>query len=132
MHQSTRRDTPRPSRFTWLGRMRLRLIIFVIGIPLAAFGAISFGPGWLALPIVGVAVAVVSVSVNKLAQRLAHPVCWTCGHDLSSLTPHDLGVVCPSCGSLNQHSLSNALALALPDDDQDDPGDDADRPSQPA
>lgn len=114
-------NSRRSSRFTWLGRMRLRLIVFVIGIPLAAFGAMSLGPGWLALPIVGMAVAAVTVSVNKLAQRLAHPVCWTCGHDLSSLTPHDLGVVCPECGSLNQHSLSNALVLAtLPEDDDED------------
>jgi len=112
------------SRFTWLGRMRLRLIVFVIGIPLAAFGAMSLGPAWLALPIVGMAVAAVTVSVNKLAQRLAHPVCWTCGHDLDGHTPHDLGVVCPVCGALNQHSLSNAIVLAsLPEDEDDDEGD---------
>lgn len=101
--------------------MRFRLIVFVIGIPLAAFGAMSLGPGWLALPIVGMAVAAVTVSVNKLAQRLAHPVCWTCGHDLASLDPNDFGVVCPECGSLNQHGLSNAIALAgLPEDDEAD------------
>lgn len=88
----------------WVTRLRLRAIVFVIGVPLAAFGAISLGPAWLTLPIVGVAVAVVTVSLNKLTARLGESVCWTCGTGIKDVPPGEHGKVCPNCGSLNQHN----------------------------
>ncbi|MBL8744788.1 MAG: hypothetical protein JNK58_00370 [Phycisphaerae bacterium] len=87
----------------WVTQVRLRVIVFVIGVPLAAFGAITLGPAWLTLPIVGVAVAVVTVSVNKLTQRLGEGVCFTCGQGLRDVPPGEHGKVCPGCGALNQH-----------------------------
>lgn len=87
----------------WVTRVRLRVIVFVIGVPLAAFGAITLGPAWLTLPIVGVAVAVVTVSVNKLTQRLGGSVCFTCGEEIGDVPPGEHGKVCPGCGALNQH-----------------------------
>ncbi len=97
--------TPQPSksRLAWVTRIRLRVIVFIIGVPLAAFGAISLGPAWLTLPIVGVAVAVVTMSVNKITQRLGDSICWTCGSDLTTVRPGEHGKICPACGSLNQH-----------------------------
>lgn len=97
----------------WVTRLRLRVIVFVIGVPLAAFGAISLGPAWMVLPIVGVAVAVVTVSVNKLTQRLGESVCFTCGQGLRDVPPGEHGKVCPGCGALNQHQ---PMALATKDD----------------
>ena len=87
--------------------------MFIIGIPLATLGAISLGPTWLALPLVGMAVAAVTVTVNRLAGRLDQRVCWTCGHDLREREAHDNGIVCPECGSLNQHNP------AMTDDERD-------------
>lgn len=88
----------------WVNRLRLRVIVFVIGIPLAAWGAIMVGPAWLAIPLVGVAVACVTMSVNRLTQRLSSETCLTCGADLNGMPPHEHGIACPACGSLNQHN----------------------------
>jgi len=93
----------------WVNKLRLRVVVFVIGIPLAAFGIISLTPAWLTLPVVGMAVAAVTMSVSKLTQRLAKQVCWTCGADLSSQPPHEHGIACPTCGALNQHNPLLAL-----------------------
>lgn len=93
---------------TWMSRIRLRAIVFVIGIPLAALGAISIGPGWLALPLVGVAVAAVTMSLSKIGHRVDERVCWTCGSDLSGEPAGEHGVACPTCGSLQQHNPSLA------------------------
>ncbi len=95
---------------TWLGKIKLRAAVFVIGVPLAVAGAISVGPAWLALPLVGVAVAAITVSLNKVTSRLDQRVCWTCGCDLSSVPEAEQGLVCPTCGSLHQH---NPVQLAL-------------------
>lgn len=95
---------------TWLGRIRLRVVVFVIGIPLAAFGAISLGPAWLAVPLLGVAVAAVTMTVSRLTERLDARTCWTCGRDLAGEPPHEHGIVCPDCGSLNQHNPLTLLA----------------------
>ena len=112
----------------WVNRLRLRAVVLVIGIPLAAWGAISIGPAWLALPLVGVAVAAVTMTVNRLTNRLNADVCWTCGTSLHGLPPHEHGIACPACGALNQHNPKNvALASAndpdaLPDDLSDERG----------
>lgn len=86
---------------TFVGKIRLRLFVFVIGVPLAAFGAIAVGPSWAALPVVGMAFYALSVSVNKAASRLAKPTCWTCGQDLSGRANGPYGIDCPGCGTLN-------------------------------
>jgi len=87
---------------TWLSKLRLRLLVFVIGVPLAAFAAMSLSPSWLAIPVVGVAVYAVALGLQKASSRLAQPTCWTCGADLSSEPEGDHGRACPSCGALHQ------------------------------
>lgn len=88
---------------SWVNKLRLRVIVFVIGIPLAAFGAITLGPAWLTLPLVGVAVAAVTMTVSKLTSRMNAHVCLTCGGSLAGEPPHEHGVMCRACGALNQH-----------------------------
>ena len=90
--------------WTWLAKLRLRAAVVVIGIPLACFGIFSVGLGWVVLPVVGVAVAAVSVTMNKLGQRFDHVTCWTCGEDLTNEPAGVHGVICPCCGALNQHN----------------------------
>lgn len=102
----------------WVNRIRLRVIVFVIGIPLAAWGAIMVGPAWLALPLVGVAVACVTMSVSRITQRMAATTCFTCGHDLKGIPPHEHGIACPACGSLNQHNPEPMLADAAIESDE--------------
>jgi len=88
---------------TFIGKIRLRLFAFIIGAPLAVFGAVSLGPTWLALPVAGVAFIALSRTVNKTALRLAQrPACWTCGSDLSGRAVGAHGVDCPRCGTLNE------------------------------
>ena len=106
---------------TWLGKLKLRAAAYVIGVPLAVFAVMSIGPAWMTLPLVGVAVAAVTVSLNKLGQRLESRTCWTCGTDLSSEPTGEHGVACRACGTLHQPTL--ALAAA---DDPDPRLDDTD------
>lgn len=98
----------------WVSRIRLRAIVIVIGIPLAAFGLISLSPAWLALPVVGVAFAAVTMTMSKLTQRLGESVCWTCGQTLKDLPAGEHGRVCPACGSLNQHNPAAPARLDTP------------------
>jgi hypothetical protein len=70
------------------------------------------------LPLVGVAVACVTMSVNRLTQRLASETCFTCGADLKGLPPHEHGIACPSCGSLNQHNPQTLIAAAARQSDE--------------
>ncbi len=109
----------------FLNRIRLRVVVFVIGIPLAAFGAISLGPAWMALPLFGVAVAAMTMTVNKATQRLGQHACLTCGHELGALPAHDNGIICPSCGALNQHKPP-LLAMLPAEDDPSQEADDGD------
>ncbi len=76
--------------------------MLVIAIMLAAVGAISIGPGWLALPLVGMAVAAVTVAVTRMTGRLSQSVCLTCGEDLRDRGEGEHGLICPACGSVNQ------------------------------
>lgn len=105
------------SRFTWLAKMRLQAIVAVIGIPLAVFSIFSVGLAWAALPVIGVSIAVVSLTVSKLGSRFEKSTCWTCGTDLALEPAGVHGVICPSCGSLNQH---NPRLLAMGDRSNDD------------
>ena len=106
---------------TWLGRIRLRLAVYIIGIPLAVAGVVSIGPAWIVLPLVGVAFAAVTMSVNHLAGRMSRPTCFTCGHDLTGEPEGVHGVVCPDCGSLHQHNTGagEARIAAGESDDAD-------------
>ncbi len=80
-------------------KVRLRALAFVVGIALCALGAISLTtiPAW---PIVGVAVAFVAVGINRIASRLAQPVCLSCGIDLGEQPTGEHGPICPSCGAV--------------------------------
>lgn len=90
------------SAMTWRAKLKIRAWVFVIGVPLAILGVISVSPAWMTLPLVGVAVAAITVTVNKIGHRLTQPTCWTCGQDLRNEEPAEQGIVCPSCGALNQ------------------------------
>lgn len=97
----------------WRDKLKLRSWVVVVGVPLAVWGAIAVGPGWLAWPLVGVAVAAVTMAVNRVGGMLSQKTCWTCGGDLSSSPACEQGVVCEECGALNQF---NPDALALGDE----------------
>ncbi len=102
---------------TRLAKLRLRLIIFVIGIPLATFGAISLGPSWLALPLVGAAAYALTLTLGRVAGRASQPFCWTCGGDMSAEPVGDHGAVCPSCGTLNTHLAKIDVDSAAAEDE---------------
>lgn len=86
---------------TLIGKVRLRVLAFMVGVPLAALAAILLTPGWLTLPVVGVAVYTMAMGVKQATTRLEHPLCWTCEADLSGLAISEHGVPCPGCGALN-------------------------------
>ncbi len=107
---------------TWRSKLKIRAWVFVIGVPLAVVGVISISPGWLTVPLVGVAVAAVTMTVNKVGARLTQRTCWTCGHDLSGEAPAEQGIACPACGALNQFYLARAAPPDEPDfGEGDDP-----------
>ena len=84
---------------SFIGGLRLRAFIWVLGIALCTFAAVTFGAiSWI--PAVGVAVAAAAMSLNKLAARLSRPTCMGCGHDLSGQVLATWGRVCPECGAL--------------------------------
>lgn len=88
---------------SWLRTLRLKVLAYALIIPLAAWGVIALSPAWAALPIVGVAVAAVTMTLNKMTLRLGQVTCWTCGADLTGAPESVVGVVCDSCGAINQH-----------------------------
>jgi hypothetical protein len=63
----------------------------------------ALSPAWAAIPIVGMAVAAVTMTLSKMTQRLGQVTCWTCGADLSGAPESVVGVVCEECGAINQH-----------------------------
>lgn len=81
----------------WMARIRFRLFAFLLGLTLAALGAISLTtlPAW---PVVGVAFAAAAVAVNHMTSRLKAPVCHGCGARLADEPPGAYGVVCSACG----------------------------------
>ncbi|MEM9083282.1 MAG: hypothetical protein AAGB34_06770 [Planctomycetota bacterium] len=98
---TTKRDLTARTR-TWFGKMRLRFFTLVVGIPAAAvIVAITLSPpSWL---IVGATVAAVTVGVNHATRNLAVHRCYSCGSSIENEEPCEAGIICPSCGSLNQH-----------------------------
>lgn len=85
----------------WLGRLRRRALALGLAIGLTAWGVVAFTtlPLW---PIVGVAVAALAVGVNSLTFRMREAVCFECGASLSGQPAGEYGVICQSCGSLNE------------------------------
>ena len=107
---------------TLLGKVRLRVLVFAIGVPLAAATTIAMAPSWIALPIVGVAMYTLAVGVKKATGRLHESVCWTCGTSLAGRPGGAHGVECPGCGTLNAPAdeLEPDEALAHVDDGDED------------
>ena len=114
-------DTDRTTlwqRLTWHGKVKVRAMVWAIGIPLAAWCAIVLSPAWLTLPVIGVALTALGVSVSKVTRNVDQAVCWTCGGDLSAEDAFEHGMVCPSCGALNQHAPTR-LALHVDEENAD-------------
>lgn len=88
---------------TWMHKTRLQVLAFAMGITLAALGVISLTalPAW---PVVGVAVAAVAFSVNRIAARLSgdRAMCFGCGQSISDAPVGEHGSICPGCGSITQ------------------------------
>lgn len=96
-------DRVKSRGLSWLRVLRLKVLAYAIIIPLAAWGVIALSPAWAAIPIVGVAVAAVTMTLNKMTHRLGQVTCWTCGADLQGAPESVVGVVCDKCGAINQH-----------------------------
>jgi hypothetical protein len=85
---------------TWLHRIRLRILAYAFGIALAAIAMISLTtlPAW---PVIGVAVAAVALTVNRVASRLSDGACLGCGHSLTGKSSGGYGIACGECGTIN-------------------------------
>ncbi len=86
---------------TWYGKMRLKILAYVVGLTLGALGIASLTtvPAW---PVVGVAVAACVVMINRAAHRLSQPTCLGCGRDIAQLPTNEHGVACPGCGMVSR------------------------------
>lgn len=85
---------------TWLGKIRLRVFAYLVGLGLAVIGVLSF-TALPALPIVGVAIAAAAVLVNHAATRLSSSTCLGCGESIARLPSGEHGTICPTCGTLS-------------------------------
>lgn len=86
-------------RLTYIHKLRLRVLAWLLGITLAGFAAVS----WMALPawpVVGVAVAIVVATVSTMTNRLTTETCYSCGKDMHDVQAGEHGRTCPSCGSI--------------------------------
>lgn len=105
---------PSPARKPWLDRLRLRVFALVMIIGIVAWSLVSF-LALPALPVVGFAVAGVTLVVNLLASKLQPRavLCWNCGRDLADQAAGVHGVPCPGCGCISEPtSTSPERALA--------------------
>lgn len=86
---------------TWLGKIRLRVLAYVLGIALAVLGVVSLTtiPAW---PIVGAAVAVVAMVIHRAGAGLASASCLGCGQSLSQQPEGEHGIICPECGTITR------------------------------
>ncbi|MCA9282794.1 MAG: hypothetical protein H6812_04980 [Phycisphaeraceae bacterium] len=119
----TRKSEPTHTQgMTWLGKVRLRALVAVIGVPIALVATISALPVWVMVPIV---VAAVTVTVSRLTSGMQKQTCWTCGEDLSAQGHGVHGLACPHCGTLNMFGPMGDPGdlLAESDDEDDDAGD---------
>lgn len=84
---------------TYIHRLRLRVLAWLLGIILAGFAAVS----WMALPawpVVGVAVAMVVATVSTMTNRLKAETCYSCGEDMRHVQAGEHGRACPTCGAV--------------------------------
>lgn len=107
---------------TWLGKVRLRAIVAVIGVPIALLATISALPMWVMVPIV---VAAVTMTVSRVTSGMQRQTCWTCGEDLSAETHGTHGLACPHCGTLNMFEPMGDPTDLLADADEPDEPDDS-------
>ncbi|MEK6702770.1 MAG: hypothetical protein AABZ53_10940 [Planctomycetota bacterium] len=110
------RDRPVQIARDWFSRIRRRALVWVVGIAVAAVVAISLTtiPTW---PIVGIAVLAAATAVNTIASRLHTDTltCLRCGEGLAGEKPGTYGVICKSCGSINQwYVVDPAERKAMP------------------
>lgn len=103
----------------WISTIRWRAAAWVLGIALATTATIMF-TGIGVLPVVGFAAAAAVVSINRIATRLAKPVCLSCGHDMTGQPMGPAGAACPSCGALHQPRPRGPAALAMDETPEDD------------
>lgn len=85
---------------TWLGKLRLKVFAYLVGLALAVIGVISL-TALPALPVVGVAIAAAAVLVNHVATRLSNSTCLGCGQSIAKLPSGEHGTICPTCGTLS-------------------------------
>ena len=84
----------------WVSRLRFKTLLWTVAIVAATTAAIALtSVSWV--PVVGAACAAMVMSVNKAHARMARPICWNCGHDVSKEPMSGYGRACPGCGSLN-------------------------------
>ncbi|MFM9996350.1 MAG: hypothetical protein ACKVU4_11180 [Phycisphaerales bacterium] len=90
---------------TWMHRLRLRAFALLVALTLAAIGIASAAalPVW---PALGFAVAAVALVVNRMASRLDHPTCLSCGSNLSGQPTGVHGTICPGCGAVNDRTVA--------------------------
>ncbi len=114
---SARRSNSRHG-MTWMGKVRLRALVAVIGVPIALLATISALPAWVMVPIV---VAAVTMTFSRVTSGMQRPTCWTCGSDLSAEGHGVHGLACPHCGALNQFAPSgDPDDLIVPGEDDTD------------
>jgi len=85
----------------WVHQMWLRILALVLAAGLTAFGLISISavPLW---PVVGVTVATLALCWNSMTSRLDKPLCLNCGDELNQAVGTQYGIICNSCGCLNE------------------------------
>lgn len=86
---------------SWMQRIRMRTLAFVIGLVVAGFG-VAAAFTLPVLPVLGAAVVAAAVVVNQMGHRLVHPTCYGCGRDVAKLAAGTYGVECPDCGAITQ------------------------------
>jgi hypothetical protein len=109
---------------TYIHRLRLRVLAWLLGIILAGIAAVSWMalPGW---PVIGVAVAMVVATVSTMTNRLKAETCYSCGQDIRHVEAGEHGRACPSCGAVGftLASLPSAVEYSDPasEDGSEDP-----------
>jgi len=107
-------------KLEWISGLKIKTALWLVAISLATFISITLaGLPWV--PMVGVAMAAAAVSVSKLTLRLAHPTCFSCGHDLSDQPICTHGIACPGCGAVRSPGLVEIAKLrdSIRQDDDD-------------
>lgn len=103
-------------RLDWIRRVRRQAVGTVLCATLLVVTtlALSTAP-WL--PVVGVALAAVAVTVHKMTHRIHHAdaACLSCSRDLSEEPTGVHGIICPDCGAVHSGSIRHLARLdALP------------------